>query len=61
MFSFQCQRLQGDNYEAFILAVHKTNGDKSFTEGTEMGKQFLGGRVSLLNKFTSFCFKGITF
>ncbi|XP_061194167.1 zinc finger protein 836-like [Saccostrea echinata] len=53
-----CERLQGNNYEVLILGAHKLEASKSFLEGTPLGRQFVESSVSLLNKFTSFCYEG---
>ncbi|XP_062600811.1 zinc finger protein 808-like isoform X2 [Saccostrea cucullata] len=53
-----CKRLQKNNYEVLILGAHKLEASKSFLEGTPMGQQFVESSVSLLNKFTSFCYEG---
>lgn len=58
---FQCEKFLENNYEVLILAAHKTRASKTFLEGTDKGRKFAESFISLMNKFSSFCYEGMTF
>lgn len=58
---FQCEKFLENNYEVLILAAHKTRASKTFLEGTDKGRKFAESFISLMNKFSSFCYEGMKF